>query len=314
MIDIVIVNWNSGNLIHSCINSITDNGIEYVKQIIVVDNGSSDNSETLIEDFPKVLLIRNNVNLGFGKSCNIGAKYANSDFILFLNPDTVIYPYTIERIIKYMLDPRQVNVGIAGVQLLDAEGNISRHSSEFPSSLHYLGRALGLHKKFYYFDHIMTDWDHTETKKVDHVIGAFFFVRKSLFEELEGFDERFFVYLEDVDFSYRAKKLGWLTHYYAGAQSMHIAGGTSSKVKARRLFYSLRSRILYCYKHFSLIEATSILFVILFFEPIPRFFQAIYQGSYQTLKDIFSAFLLLWFWLPSWIFNLKKNSINADVN
>ena len=173
MIDIVIVNWNSGDLIFSCVNSIKKNGIEFVKQIIVVDNGSTDGSEALIEDLPKVALIRNNTNFGFGKSCNIGAEYASSEFILFLNPDTVIYPNTLETIIKYMLDPKQAKVGISGVQLLDKDGNISRHSSEFPSAFHYLFRALGLHKIFHYYDHVMTDWDHSETRQVDHVINAF---------------------------------------------------------------------------------------------------------------------------------------------
>jgi GT2 family glycosyltransferase len=90
---------------------------------------------------------------------------------------------------------------------------------------------------------------------VDHVIGAFFCVRRELFEDLGGFDERFFVYLEDLDFSLRARKTGRTAYYLADAAAFHKGGGTSEQVKAHRLFYSLRSRLLYAFKHFKRYQA-----------------------------------------------------------
>lgn len=103
--------------------------------------------------------------------------------------------------------------------------------------------------------HFMQDFDHCSSREVDHVIGAFFLVRRSVFEQLKGFDERYFVYLEDLDFSLRARKAGWKTYYLADATAYHKGGGTSEQVKAHRLFYSLRSRMIYGFRHFNLSAA-----------------------------------------------------------
>ena len=105
----------------------------------------------------------------------------------------------------------------------------------------------------------MREWNHEESREVDQVMGAFFLVRQKLFEEWGGFDERFFVYLEDVDFSSRARRVGWRSFYMAGVKAYHKGGGTSEQIKSTRLFYSLRSRILYSYKHFSCASATALL-------------------------------------------------------
>ncbi len=97
----------------------------------------------------------------------------------------------------------------------------------------------------------MLDWDHRQNREVDHAMGSFFLVRNILFKKLQGFDERYFVYLEDLDFSLRAKQAGFVSYYFTDAAAYHKGGGTSEQIKARRLFYSLHSRILYWYKHFN---------------------------------------------------------------
>src|SRR5258708_40080093 len=96
----------------------------------------------------------------------------------------------------------------------------------------------------------MSDCDYFDTRRVDVVTGAFLLVRRGIFEVLGGFDERFFVYLEDVDFLYRVGQAGWRCYYLAAARAYHRGGGCSEQAKAARLFYALRSRILYSYKHF----------------------------------------------------------------
>ena len=98
--------------------------------------------------------------------------------------------------------------------------------------------------------HFMTDWDYRENREVDQVSGAFFLVRRKVFEELNGFDERFFMYFEDLDFAYRAKQAGWRSFYLADAQAVHFGGGASYQVKGKRLYYVLNSRALYVAKHF----------------------------------------------------------------
>jgi GT2 family glycosyltransferase len=146
----------------------------------------------------------------------------------------------------------------------------------------------------------MTAWDHAENRQVDHVIGAFFLVRRSLFESLGGFDTRFFVYLEDVDFSLRASHAGWSSFYLAEAQAYHKGGGTSEQVKATRLFYALRSRILYGYKHFRWTAATGILLTTLLLEPFVRLGFAIMRGTMTEVRETLQAYCLLWSTFPAW--------------
>jgi GT2 family glycosyltransferase len=146
----------------------------------------------------------------------------------------------------------------------------------------------------------MAEWDHASILQVDHVIGAFFLVRREIFNSLNGFDDRFFVYLEDLDFSFRARKAGWRSMYLADAQAFHAGGGTSNQVKARRLFYSLRSRLLYAFKHFSWLGAIAVVLATLLVEPLSRSAQALFRASLSTLRETWAAYGMLWRWLPQW--------------
>ena len=240
---IVVVNWNSGLHLRDCIDSISQHGSRSVEQVIVVDNGSVDGSDVSVEKMPNVTLVRAGANLGFGKACNLGAQKVKSEYLLFLNPDAALYADTLPKALAFMRDPVNAKVGICGVQLRDETGHISRSCARFPSALGFVAHAIGLDRFFPRLGHFMAEWDHAQTRQVDHVIGAFFLVRRDLFDALHGFDERFFVYLEDLDFSHRAHQTGWLSVYLADAQAFHVGGGTSNQVKARRLFYSLRSRL-----------------------------------------------------------------------
>ena len=148
----------------------------------------------------------------------------------------------------------------------------------------------------------MSDWAHDKTQTVDHVIGAFYLIRRNLFESLQGFDERFFVYLEDLDLSLRVKNAGYRSVFLAEAQAFHAGGGTSQQVKARRLFYFLRSRLLYASKHFSWLAALSVTLVTFLLEPLSRSALALSRLSWTNFKETWSAYGLLLRWLPQWIF------------
>lgn len=303
IVSVVIVNWNAGRQLLECINSVNQYGAPLVSEIIVVDNGSVDASETLVERSPNVKLLKAGENLGFGKACNRGAQHATSEYLLFLNPDAALFADTLPKVLAYMQDPANSMVGICGVQLLDEAGHVSRSCARFPSPLGFMAHALGLDRLVPRLGHFMAEWDHAQTRQVDHVIGAFFLVRRDLFEALEGFDERFFVYLEDLDFSFRAYMAGWRSVYLAGAQAFHAGGGTSNQVKARRLFYSLRSRLLYSFKHFSRIGAFGVLAATLLLEPLSRSALALLRRSLSSLKETWAAYGMLWRWLPQWMSN-----------
>lgn len=299
MISIVIVNWNSGVQLKKCLDSLEDG---LVSKVIVFDNASSDNSVSLIDGFKNVLLIRSKENLGFGKACNIGARDAKSEYLLFLNPDAAVYPGTLDKVIAFMKAPSSANVGICGVQLVDETGHISRSCARFPTPTGFVVHAIGLDRFFPRLGHFMAEWPHDTTQDVDHVIGAFYLVRRELFEAIGGFDEQFFVYLEDLDFSYRAHKAGWRSVYLADVQAFHAGGGTSNQVKAKRLFYSLRSRLLYAFKHFHLLGAMLVLLTTLLIEPITRSALAVARRSWSSLTETWEGYGMLWRWLPQWIF------------
>lgn len=299
MIDIVIVNWNAGvSLVESINSSIKCSGI--VSKIIVVDNGSTDGSEVVVERLPSVNLIRAE-NLGFGKACNLGAQQATSEYLLFLNPDAALYADTLSKVLIYMQDPANAKVGICGVQLLDETGQVSRSCARFPSSFGFVAHALGVDRIVPRLGHFMAEWDHAQTRQVDHVIGAFFLVRRDLFDVLGGFDERFFVYLEDLDFSYRARQAGWHSVYLADVQAFHAGGGTVESRKARRLFYSLRSRLLYVFKHFSKAGALESCW-LLFVEPLVSLSTGRDAALVVCIARLAASMRMLWRWLPQWVF------------
>lgn len=303
MFAIVIVNWNSGNHLFNCLNSITKYNSSLIDKIVIVDNFSNDNSIEKIRNLPNIDLILSPINLGFSKACNLGANQTNSEFILFLNPDAALFENTMSNL-KLTLNKNVNNkIGILGIQLLDEDKNITRTCSRSPNFYRFLTLSIGIDKYFPSLGCIMSDWDHTKTNIVDQVIGAFFVVKTSLFNKLGGFDERFFVYYDEVDFSFRMKKFGYKTLYDANNTAFHFGGGSSNQVKAKRLFYSLRSRLQYINKHMNFIQ-NSILFILLFtFEFSIRIIYSIIKLSYNNFKETIFAYMYLY----KWIFNKNYN-------
>jgi GT2 family glycosyltransferase len=199
-----------------------------------------------------------------------------------------------------MAHPDNADVGICGIQLVDELGQVARSCARFPSVVNFSVQAVGLSKlRWFHASALhMSDWDHTTTRDVDHVIGAFFLVRRTAFNALSGFDERFFVYLEDLDFSLRARQAGWRSMYLPEAKAFHSGGGTSRHVKAKRLFYSLRSRLLYGFKHFSATEAWWLLFITVALEPCSRLAFALFRGEWRDARHTLQAYGMLTKCLP----------------
>jgi GT2 family glycosyltransferase len=302
-LDIVIVNWNAGEQLQRCLLSVSSSRQEsfYISRVVVIDNASSDGSTArlVVKDLP-VEIIRNSANRGFAAACNQAARSSKAEYLLFLNPDVVIERDSLEVPIACMQRAENVRIGICGIQLLDSDGVVSRSCARFPRVRNFLWVSLGLHRILprnfagLTWDH----WDHTSNAVVDHVIGAFYLVRRNLFEALGMFDERFFVYLEDLDFSYRASEEGWGSYYLVTTRAMHRGGGCSDQIKATRLFYSLRSRILYAYKHFSVWGATFVTLGTLLIEPLTRIVEEAFGGSLNGMNETLQGYAMLWRALP----------------
>ena len=305
-LDIIIVNWNTEDLLQDCLRTISDACRDTdirLGRVRVVDNASTDGSaDNLVSCRLPLTLVRNARNQGFAAACNQGAKGSGAEYLLFLNPDTRLLPNSLIGPLSMLAHPAHRRTGIAGIQLLDDMGNTSRSCARFPTPSLFFYKMIGLDRFFpdLCFSHIMTDWDHRQTKVVDHVIGAFYLVRKKVFQDLGGFDARFFVYLEDLDFSLRAFQKGWRTCYLSGFQAYHKGGGASDAVKDIRLFYALRSRILYGFKHFIWINAFLLVLGVLLIEPWTRLGNAVLIKSPGQMRDTLKAYAMLWKDLPNW--------------
>ena len=310
MLSIVIVNWNSGVLLRECIESIQLFCVASVKRVVVVDNGSVDDSLDFLKNWNsedlRLEVVRNRCNEGFAKACNEGARLASdSKYILFLNPDTRVFSSSFSRPIDFLESSSSKDVGIVGIQLCDEFGRVAHSCSRFPSLRYFAAQAIGLNRfeRFKSLSQAMTEWDHLQTRQVDQVMGAFFMIRKDLFEELDGFDERFFVYFEEVDLSFRAFRKGWKTFFLADVHAFHAVGGTSRQVKAHRLFYSLRSRLLYGFKHFSRLDALLLIFLTLCVEPVSRCLLALLRGEIGSVGNTVRGYAMLCKDLPNFLFS-----------
>ena len=293
---VVIVNWNAGDQLMACIRSLQS---EF--PAIVIDNGSTDGSCNSIEQLENVTLIAVGQNLGFAKACNLGAKHANSEYVLFLNPDAAVFPNTISHSLQAMDAREHAQVGICGVQLANARGKIERSCARFPTPGRLVAQSLGLDRLFKRLSHLMIEWPHNSIRQVDQVMGAYFLVRKAIFDKLGGFDERFFLYFEEVDLSYRARQSGWKSLYLADAQAFHKGGGTSNQIKARRLFYIMRSRILYADKHFSRPGSWTVIASTFLLEPLSRSALTLSRRSWSELKETWQGYAMLWQWFRLWV-------------
>jgi hypothetical protein len=290
------VNWNSGDLLRRCMASMRANATAVPREVVVVDNGSTDGSPACCEGLQDVTVIRAGRNLGFGAACNVGARAARAAIVLFLNPDCEVAAGSLERCVTELQAP---GVGVVGIALVDESGAVARSCHRFPTFVSFVWRILGLNVLSHRFnDGSMASWDHRSDADVDHVIGAFYAMRRELFERLGGFDERFFVYLEDLDLSLRVRQAGHRVRFLASPPSFHAGGGTSRNIKARRLFYATRSRILYAYKHFPRCQGHAHLALTLLVEPLTRSVLALARRSGSTLAETFAAFAMVWQDLP----------------
>jgi N-acetylglucosaminyl-diphospho-decaprenol L-rhamnosyltransferase len=274
----------------------------YDMEVIVVDNDSKDHSASILRrEYPDITIIENKQNVGFGRANNQALPYINinSRYVLLLNTDAFVEPDTISKTIQFM--DANPHCGILGVRLMGRDGMLQPSCRYFPTPLNiFLGRT-GLNR---YFDHIkMVDdmsWDHDTVRDCDWVPGCYYLVRKEVIDQVGLFDPRYFLYYEEVDHCFAAKKAGWNVTYFPYSSVVHI-GGESAKSEGEitssgRQIESLRleSELLYFRKNHGLITVIVDVFLISLADCL------------QTLRNIFrtnrskkccahlSHLLLLW--------------------
>jgi GT2 family glycosyltransferase len=301
---IVIVNWNSGELLRACVSSLGDTDFTGFSKpsVVVVDNSSEDGSADFLysynDDSFYSSSLKMSENVGFGRGCNRGFEHyieANEvpDFVLFLNPDCEVHVDTFSLLLEQSALSRP-DIGIFGVQLVDEVG-IATSCSNFPNARNYFSRALGLTRltaRHEVLEHHLHSFDHKSDRAVDQVMGAFFLVKGHLFEELSGFDEQFFVYFEEVDFSFRAKRAGYTSMFLATPSVYHRGCGTTEAVKAFRLYLSLSSRIRYFKKNTNILQYYSVIILTFLIEPIMRIGLSLISRS-SRMREVTQAYMLI---------------------
>ena len=281
VLDVVLVNWNSGGDLRACLATLAAAAAGapgLVARVVVVDNASTDGSLDGLPPGLPLEVVRNDANEGFARACNQGAARGAAPYVLFLNVDACATAPALRAPVAWL--EAHPSDAVAGVQLTDAAGRVSATCGRLPRPAHVVLRSLGLDRLAPRLvpPHIMTDWAHDETRRVEHVMGAFLVIRRAVFEAVGGFDERFFVFYDDLDLARRVAEAGHGIVYLTSARAVHT-GERAQSPSAVRLYYSQRAKIAYVHKHFGRAAGAAAAAATLVAEPVVRLAHAAAQRS-----------------------------------
>ncbi len=306
-LSVIIVNYNIKHFLEQCLYSVRKacKGIE--SEIFVVDNNSVDGSVKMTrEKFPEVTVIANNDNKGFSKANNQAIKKARGEYILLLNPDTVVEDDTFKKSIFFM--DEHPEAGGLGVKMIDGKGKFLPESKRgFPSPVTAFYKIFGLSAIFpgsktfgkYYLGYL----DKDEIHEVDVLAGAFMMLRKKVIEKTGLLDEAFFMYGEDIDISYRIIKAGYKNYYFPETRIIHYKGECTKKSSINYVFIFYNAMVIFAKKHFSPKNARIFSFLIniaiylrAFFAIASRFF----SKAFLPLTDAVLLFIGIYFIKGYW--------------
>lgn len=233
-ISVLIVSFNTRDRLRECLQTLRTQTGDIRLETVVLDNASRDGSADMVqEEFPEVLLVRSDANLGFGNGNNLALQHAHGRFIVLLNSDALIPAPTLSLALSHM--EAEPNVGMGGGRLLDPDGGWQPSARRFPSLLDELLIISGLAAKFphsRFFGRFDRTWADPEVAaEVDWVPGAFAIIRRDLIERIGFFDPRFFLYYEEVDLCRRIKAAGFAVRYWPDLKISHIGGESSRTLK-----------------------------------------------------------------------------------
>jgi hypothetical protein len=280
ILSIIIINYNSRSVLLECLKSVS--GLkEYPDyELFVIDNNSSENIKDLEVIFPRVSFIYNQKNVGFAAANNIGIRKSTAKYVLLLNPDTIVNENSFNPMIKYLEDHN--DVGIVGCKIYNKEGEIERSTHSFPTLLKefvhanefikellsYESKPGGILNKKFKLKSFESYWGHDTIREVDHVTGACMMVKKEAILKAGLLDEAFFLYNEEVEWSFRIKKAGYKSIFLPESSIIHLFGySTRQRVQKQTvnglLVERYRGMFYYFQKHYGITKLSLLRIVVL---------------------------------------------------
>ena len=244
-LSVVIVSYNVRELLTACIDSVVKAAEGIDTEVFVVDNDSADDTvEVIARDYPSVHLINNKENLGFSKANNIAIRQSEGEYVLLLNPDTVVAEGTLRGVVEFM--DQHPEAGGTGVRMHNADGTLAPESRRaVPTPLVAARKMLGFTKRYYMSN---LPWD--KPGKIEVVSGAFMMLRRKAIDQVGLLDEDFFMYGEDIDLSYRLLKGGW-QNWYLPLDIIHYKGQSTQKSDFRYVHVFYQAMLIFFRKHYS---------------------------------------------------------------
>ena len=254
-VSIIVVNWNTHDLLAGCLNSVAASAGELDLEIIVVDNASTDGSQAMLQQtFPHARLIANVENVGFARANNQGLAACQGRYALLLNSDALLTANALQAMLD--LAESEPHAGVVGAHLRNQDGSFQASHSPFPNLWQEFLILSGLGRLLYGRPYPSRGPEENRGPQVvDYVEGACLLVRRAAFEQVGGLDEGYFMFSEEVDWCYAMREKGWQVWYEPAARVIHLGGGSSRNRQPQREGDLYRSRIRFVRKHYGITAA-----------------------------------------------------------
>lgn len=264
-LSIIIVNWNTGDLLAQCVQSIVDELDDWGEQseIMIVDNASTDGSTAQVEKLSRrVKLLENRENAGFARANNQAIRETSGEYILLLNPDTIVRPGAVPTLVSFMDDCRAA--GAAGARILNPDGSLQTSAYPAPTLSRELWYLLHLDLLWPYAAYPMERWQLDTSREVDSLLGACIIVRRHALDEVGVLDDGFFMYSEEIDLCYRLQQAGWSLHWVPQARVVHYGGQSTRQVAGEMFLQLYQSKLRFLRKHYGRLSGWLYKLVLLF--------------------------------------------------
>ena len=312
-LSVVIVNYNVKYFLEQCLHSVLKAAGALEAEIFVVDNNSVDGSIRMLRDkFPGVFVIENKDNKGFSRANNQAIRKAKGEYILLLNPDTIVEDDTLEKCVRFM--DGHPDAGGLGVKMIDGKGKFlpeSKRGLPYPSVAFFkiFGLSALFPKSKIFNKYHLGYLDKDKTHSVDVLAGAFMLLRKKVLDEIGMLDEEFFMYGEDIDLSFRITRAGYKNYYFPETRIIHYKGESTKKSSLNYVFMFYNAMIIFARKHFSKENARLFSFLInmaiyfrAFFSILTRFLKRIALPFADALLIFSGIWIIKSYWEQQFIF------------